>query len=167
MICLDNNAVIAAFQTNPPPTSAAHRDRVRAFLRSHSKLRVMIPALVLTEYMFPFDGEAKRKEFAELARRFVFIPSFDELTSEIAAELGRRFAAERSLAQVAKQINADRLCVKIDLLIVATAVQHQGQHFITNDGGAYHIAKFAGLNAYRFSDLPDPPPPPPSLFPQD
>ena len=42
---------IAAFQKKPSTSIAVHRDRVRAFLRNQSGLRIMSPAIALAEYL--------------------------------------------------------------------------------------------------------------------
>ena len=161
MIVLDNNSLIAAFQLHPPASSAVHRERVRHFINDRGG-RFAVPAIVLSEYLFKFEGMDRQREFAELLKRHVFVPSFDRVTAEIASDLGRRFAAGQSFASVARQNGSDRYCLKSDLMIIATAVQHQSTAFVTGDCAAHRIAIFAGLDSHLLANLPGPPSPIPS-----
>ena len=158
MICLDNNALIALCQTNPQPSSVTHRDRLRAFVRDRLGERIMVPAIVLAEYLFPFADADHQTEFDAVLKASVHIAEFNLITAEVSANLGRRFAAGRSLGQVARDLGTDRVVLKADLLIVATAVQHNVDAFVTADKAAHELAKFAGLNAFRLDELPEPKP---------
>lgn len=164
MICLDNDAFIAAHQQNPPPSSAAHTARVRAFIGSAGE-RVMVPAVGLSEYLFGFTEADRLSEVQAVLRRQYFIPPFDQSTAEIAAQLGRQFVSGRSIGEVARAFGSDRVRLKADLLVVSTAVQHSPNHFVSNDELTLALARFAGLNAHRLSDLPDPAPLPPPVPP--
>lgn len=55
--------------------------------------------------------------------------------------------------------------LRADLLIVASALQHQVQVFLTGDPGCCPVAIFARLDARLISTLPDPPTPPPFSSP--
>ena len=80
------------------------------------------------------------------------------MTAEIAANLGRDYLAGRSLSQVAKEVGHDRVALKTDLLIVATALQHSVKFFLTGDPGCHAIALHAKLDSRLINNLPDPPP---------
>lgn len=166
VICLDNDAAIAAFQLNPPANIAVHRARVRRFLLDHANLLPMFPAVALSEYLW----KANRADLEEGIRRVIgdrmFTPAFDEVTAEIAARLGRNYAAGRRLGDVARETGTDRVVLRFDLLIVATAVQHSAQYFLTGDPGYHALARFAGLDSKFIRDLPDPPPERPYVPPQ-
>ena len=180
MTALDNDALIAACQLNSPPPVAVHRTRVRHFILDRGGY-FMVPAIVLSEYLFKFDLPERKDEFNELLRLHVQVPPFDQLAAEIAADLGKRFAAGRTLASVARRYGTDRICLKADLLIEATVLRHQAKDFVTNDSLAHDIAVFAGIDSHLLTTLPDPPatsppippsPPtpmhsPPTLFPLD
>lgn len=165
MIGLDSDAAIAAFQTNPRPNVAVHRDRVRAFLRANGTLRLLFPTVALAEYLFGVDRVELDVEVRRVTADRLFTPSFDAATAEIAAEIGRRFAAGRRLGAVAQELGSSRVALKDDLKIVATAVQHQVQQFLTADDGCYEVARFAGLNAVLVRNLPDLPPDRPRVPP--
>lgn len=163
MICLDNMAAVAAFQSNPLPNIAVHRDRVRHFLREHSGTRLLFPAVALSEYLWKADRADLEAEIRRVVGDRMIPHPFDEMTAEIAAKLGRDYAAGRPLGHVAKETGHDRIALKVDLLIVATALQHSAQFFLTGDPGCHAVAQFAKLNSLFIRDLPDPPPPlPPS-----
>jgi predicted nucleic acid-binding protein len=166
VICLDNNAAISAFQKNPPPNIAIHRDRVRHFIQDQSEQRLMFPTVALAEYLWKAVRDDLEKEILRVVGTRMVLHSFDEMTAEIAAKLGRQYAAGKSLGAVAKETGHDRIALKADLLIVATALQHAAQFFLTGDSNCHALATFAGLNGILISTLPDPPPPPPPLPPR-
>src|SRR5438309_728369 len=97
---------------------------------------------------------ALEDEIRRVAGQLMFIPPFNEGTSEIASNLGKSYARGRPLSAVAREIGADRVALKADLLIVATALQHSARHLLTGDPGCYAVAKFAGLEAKQLQDLP-------------
>ncbi|HEV3440903.1 MAG TPA: hypothetical protein VG122_26350 [Gemmata sp.] len=159
MICLDCNAAIAAFQSNPPPNVAVHRDRVRAFIRLNSPLRIAFPAVALSEYLWRADQAELDSEIHRVVGSTMFVPAFDEMTASISANLGRSYAAGRRLGDVARQTSHDRIALKADLLIVAIALQHSVGYFLTGDPGCHAVALHAKLNSILINTLPDPPPP--------
>ncbi len=76
MICLDNDAFIAAHQQLPPASSAMHTARVRAFIGLVGE-RVMVPAVGLSEYLFGFTDADRLSEVRTVLRSNYFIPPFD------------------------------------------------------------------------------------------
>jgi predicted nucleic acid-binding protein len=122
----------------------------------------MVPAIVLSEYLVKFDAADRQEEFNILLARYVHVVPFDQHTAEIAADIARRYMLEKQSGPqnaVARQVNEDRVCLKADTLIIATALQHSATAFLTNDEPADRVAKFAGLNSHLIINLPDPPPP--------
>lgn len=165
MICLDSDAAVAAFQKTPPANIAVFRDRVHFFLRSNSEQRIMFPAIALSEYLWKADLAELETAIQRVVGGSMFAPPFNPTTATISAELGRRYANGRKLGDVAKETNHDRVALKLDLLIVATALEHQPRFFLTRDTGCHELAKFAGLDSRLINELPDPPPPsPPASF---
>jgi predicted nucleic acid-binding protein len=168
VICLDTDAAIAAFQRDPPENIAVHRARVHRFLLDHTDLLPMFPAVALSEYLWKAEQAELEDEIRRVAGKRMFTPAFDEVTAEVASRIGRSYVAGRRLGDVARETNTDRVCLRYDLLIVATAVQHSALYFLTGDPGCHALAQFAGLDSRLIRDLPDPPPqrpytpPPPS-----
>ncbi len=159
MICLDCNTAIAAFQKDPPTNIAMHRERVRHFISEKSGSRLLFPAIALSEYLWKADQTELEAAILRVVSEGMFSPAFSQVTASIAANLGREYAAERKLADVAKKVAHDRVALKADLLIVATALEHSAKYFLTHDDGCYAVAKFARiLNPILISSLPDPPP---------
>jgi predicted nucleic acid-binding protein len=157
MIALDTSAIIAGFQLNPSPTNAVHRDRVRSYVQNQGG-RILIPAIALSEYLYGFLTSERASQSAELMRQTVAIASFDTLTAEIAADLGRRFVGEKGRKQVARERGTHAACLLADLLIVATAFQHHASAILTSDPLVGDLAEFAGLPHYLLKNLPEPEP---------
>lgn len=161
MICLDCNTAIAAFQKDPPKTIAMYRDRVRYFLRAHPDQRLLFPSVGLSEYLWKADRQELETAIRTAVGRNLLTPAFDEATAFIAANVGRKYSdLRKSVGHVAKVVH-DRVVLKHDLLIVATALQHQARYLLTHDLGCCEVAKFAGLpEPILLCELPEPPPPP-------
>lgn len=122
----------------------------------------MFPAVALSEYLWKADLAELTSAIQKVVGGAMFAPPFNDATAVIASDLGRRYANANGgkLSDVAKTTSHDRTALKYDLLIVATAVEHQAQFFLTRDAGCHRIAQFAGLNSFLIDQLPDPPPPP-------
>jgi predicted nucleic acid-binding protein len=163
VICLDCNTAIAAFQKDPPPTIAMHRDRVRYFIQQHYEgSRLLFPAIALSEYLWKAEQTALETEILRVVSEGMFAPAFDQVTASIAANLGRRFVAERKSNSEVARFTQDRVVMRADLLIVATALQHSAKYLLTNDDGCLAVATFAKIpHPVLIRTLPDPPPPSP------
>ncbi len=162
MICLDCNTAIAAFQKNPPAGIAMHRERVRHFLHEHRESRLLFPTIAYSEYLWKADSEELAAAIREVVGTTMLPFAFDEATALIAAKLGRSYADSEGgkLSNVAKKIGVDRVALKADLLIVATALQHGAEYLLTHDEGCHAVATFANIpKPFLISSLPDPPPP--------
>lgn len=146
VICLDSDAAIAAFQKNPPQEIASYRDNVHYFLETKCYgARVLFPAVALAEYLWRADKAELEAEIRRVVGDMLIPAGFDQITAEIAANLGRSYAAGRKLSDVAKQVGTHRIALKDDLKIVATALQHAAQIFLTGDPSCRDLAVFAGI----------------------
>lgn len=158
MICLDNDVAVIAFQKDPKPEVAVLRARIRAFLKEQNT-RIMFPAVTLAEYLWRADAAELEVAIRKAVGELMFSPSFDTNTARVAAKIGRQYSAGRKMSDVARECGVDRVALKADLLLVATAVHYQAAIFLTNDSGCHRVAKFADLDSRLVRELPDPPPP--------
>ena len=166
VICLDCNTAIAAFQHDPPSNIAIHRDRVRHFIREHYGARILFPAIALSEYLWKADQAGLETAIQGAVAATMFAPAFDEVTATIAANLGRLFVAERKSNSEVARLTPDRVAMRADLLIVATALQYSAKYLLTNDTGCFTVAQFSKrITPILIRDLPDPPPPSPPATP--
>ena len=169
MFCLDCNAAIAALQNSLPPSVAIHRDRVRYFIRQARSLRIALPSIALSEYLWKAYHEHLLSEIRRAAGGTMFVHGFDEVTATIAAKPGQSYSKGGKLGDVARSTGHERVALKADLMIVSFAGQYSVQIFLTGDPGCHAVASHAGLNSFLISSLPSPPPllpPGPTLSPQ-
>ncbi len=158
MIVLDTNAVIAAFQLNPPGHLAPFRLRVREAIADAGG-RAAIPAIVLAECYFKLDSSERQREFGALLERRVPVFGFDENCAHVAATIGRAFCAGHPLSAVVKDYGG-RDIFKADLLILATAKGHRITKLITGDKRIRPLAALAGIEVVLFTEAAEPPPAP-------
>lgn len=170
MVVLDTVAMVAGFSLTPKTgtQAEAYRKRTIKFVLDDSHGKFAIPSIALSEYLFPFQMPDRQSEFLNLLKSGGYVIPFSENTATIAADLGRKFAKGKSLKKVAVEMGIDRVCLKADLLIVATALSVASTlgSILTDDKHVKEIAEFAKVKAVMIRDLPDPPPPPPPRLPK-
>lgn len=137
MICVDTMVLIWGLQRKAHPSQERMIDLTARFI-SHldPKETVMVPSVVLSEYLVGFSSEAARQEqFAAVSRRF-FVPAFHAQAAALAAEL------LRSPAAVELRESVDRRCLKADAQIIATAITNGAGKIVTANCEEYR--KLAG-----------------------
>ncbi len=116
--------------------------------------RIIVPAVVVAEYLVRVDLLRREAVITELSRRFI-IPSFDVKCAAIAAGLYKFGDAQRPRGAADR-----RKCLKADCLIIPTAHSHKAQRFYSHDKDCRKLAQT--LSGWDVRDLPESPS---SLFP--
>jgi predicted nucleic acid-binding protein len=96
--------------------------------------QVIVPAVVVAEYLYPVDDSKKARVVAELTERFRVVP-FDVRSAALAARL---FAKAKPNAP--QGIPGKRDCLKADSLIVASAASAGAKIFYSDDGNCRAMA---------------------------
>lgn len=115
--------------------------------------RIIVPSVVVAEYLVPVDSERRKSVVASLSERFI-IHSFDVHCAVIAAELHGLGDAQRP-----KGTEDRRKCLKADCMIIATAFAHKADRFYSHDKDCRNFAET--LSGWEVRDLP---PHAPTLF---
>jgi predicted nucleic acid-binding protein len=138
MICFDTGPVIWGVQGFATPGQEDMIDRTRKYIRHLDKKgqRVMIPALVLAEYLLGFELKEQDQQ-RQMIEQFFFVPSLDVPAAHLAARLLKNPQVVQSVRQ-GGQVGRQQL--RIDALILATAIVNQAEKVISNDN---HIHKLA------------------------
>ncbi len=149
LVCIDTQTLVYAIQQEGDPEL---RERARWLFQDLDEqgVGVMLPALVLAEYLIKVPAAARPDVVHRLSTRFDFIAPFDARCVVLAAELEE---GGRDLRRVGEP--GSRRALRADAVIVATAKTHGAAAFHSHDTAARELARRAGLPAY---DLPAQPP---------
>jgi predicted nucleic acid-binding protein len=101
---------------------------------------IMIPSVVLAEYLQGFKEDKERRQQLSILRNRFFIPAFDVHAAALAAEIATSAAA--IIAGEEKQ--RGRKTVKADIQIIATAINQGADAIITSN-----VREFERLAASR------------------
>jgi len=146
MICIDTMVLIWGVQGVAKPQQSRMVDLTRRFLDSLGKHdTVMVPAVVLAEYLSGFENERDRlAQYDKIGASF-FVPAFDAPSASLAAEIARSVTAQGVAA------DWDRRLVKADIQIIATAVVHNASVIVT-----HNVEEFQALagGRIRVEDIP-------------
>jgi len=147
LICLDTCVVIWGVQGAAHPGQEGMIGRTRRYLAGLSKdgVRIMIPAVVVGEYLEGFPPEEQGRHLAVLKANF-FLPAFDAKCAEIASQL--RAAASRQTSVSPGM----RRAAKADAQIIATAIAHNAELIVTGNLTEYRRLSNGRI---KVSDVPD------------
>ena len=144
MICLDTNILIFGIQRRAAPEYQAQMEAASYYLDSLAEDDdVMIPSIVVAEYLQGFpDPNVRQQQYEILARRFI-IPSFDAHAAKIAADIGVKLGRLRDIDELSGLSKPE---VRADVNIIATAVANGANVMMTFNLTEYQrIVERAGL----------------------
>ncbi len=158
MICLDTGALITAVQ--PALTcelKRAWRPKLRAFLDGQGKnLRLMVPAVVMAEYLYGIPTAEWQKTTADLMTGSFFVAPFSAKIAIKAADLRRVLAGRGGEKKAIKDLGATANKFKADIQVIATAAATDGTLLMTADGGVAQACKQLGVRCKLLDELPEP-----------
>jgi predicted nucleic acid-binding protein len=122
LIAIDTVVLVLALRPDDPNDPRAAQ--AAALLASLDQQEtILIPAPVLTEFLYKYTPDKRGAVLAELGT-WAVIQAFDAKAAAIAANLNPPPAAER---------NEPRQCVKTDVFIIATAIAHGASCIYTDN----------------------------------
>jgi len=131
MICFDTSPIIWGVQGKAHPLQEHMVDRTKRYIKylAENKEQIMIPAPALTEYLMHFEvGEQERQR--QIIERNFIVPAFDVRAGVLAAELlGNTELVQKIIASG----ELDKIKVKTDAQIIATAIVNQADKIISHD----------------------------------
>ncbi|MCX5638245.1 MAG: PIN domain-containing protein, partial [Planctomycetota bacterium] len=131
MICFDTSPIIWGVQGKAHPSQEHMVDRTKRYIKylAENKEQIMIPAPALTEYLMHFEvGEQERQR--QIIERNFIVPAFDVRAGVLAAELlGNTELVQKIIASG----ELDKIKVKTDAQIIATAIVNQADKIISHD----------------------------------
>lgn len=139
MIALDTNAVIWGVQGVAAPGQEALVSRTRKYLTAVAAdgEAIAIPAPVLQEFLAWFPPEEHARWITEIQRRF-FVPGLDAGAAAVAALLG---GDQSRLKDISTRFQVDRQVVRIDIQVIAIAIQHSCRVLVSHDPHLIDLAQ--------------------------
>ena len=136
------------------PDRGEREERAAAFFERYdaSGDELVLTTPVVAEYLVGLDDDRRRRELEELAGAYRVLP-FDLRVAGVAAKIRGDRAFLRGLNRDPLR---SRVCLKADILIVATALAHGVRQIVSEDAGVHAIARRCGL-AVRGLAGADPP----------
>jgi predicted nucleic acid-binding protein len=132
MFCFDTNLLIWGVQGVSTPNRIRMIDITRRFIASlPANETIMIPSIVLAEYLQGFTGKSKREEQLAILHKRYYVPPFDVPCANLAAELSQAQIASEVAEEVGRKI------VKADIQIIATAIHHGADAIVTGNRSEY------------------------------
>jgi predicted nucleic acid-binding protein len=136
VICIDTNVLIWGVQGVARPNQLGMIDRTRRYLahltREHEQ--VMVPVVVVGEYLHGFPQDDRDEQLQALSRMF-FLPAYDARCAALAAEL-------ESVGQAVRGEPGARVAFRADAQIIATAICHGATQIVT--GNVTEFRRIAG-----------------------
>lgn len=130
-------------KTNPPH-EMTKRARYLFDELERDKAQIVLPSIVVTEFLCAVHDAARASVLAGLNRRFRIEP-FDVRDTVLAAQLWDHGNARRK-----KGSPGGRVALRSDIYIIATAAGHGAKEFYTDDERCYRLAKqVPGITAKR------------------
>jgi predicted nucleic acid-binding protein len=165
IVSVDTNVLIWGIRKQGPPDKRTHAGYLFRQLdadrdeRGENNVQIIIPTIVLAEFITPVRSREERERvIGELGKRFLIEP-FDEQDAALAATLWHFGKGSRQKHSPPR--DGQRVVLRADTMIVATARGHGATEFFSDDEGARAMAAEAGMIAKKLPTIA------PSLYEQD
>lgn len=139
MICFDTGPVIWGVQGKAKDGQEEMVERTQRYIKhlSEQKVKIMLPAPVVGEYLLGFD-EAEREKQIQLINQVFRVPSFDMQAAVIAAELESN---RRVIREIRENTGLGKDKLRVDAQVVAIAIANKAEKVVTNDGHLVDLAQ--------------------------
>ncbi len=140
IVAIDSMTLIWGVRRDGPQDDIKHA-RILFDELEHNKAIIIVPAIVVAEYLTAIKPSDMEKTAIEIGKLFHIAP-FDVRDAVLAAKLYKDGKSKRNLNKP-----GTRICLRADTFIVATAKNHGALEFYTDDKDCLEMAKRAGLQA--------------------
>lgn len=148
LVAIDSNTLVWGIRTIGTPEQLTRARYLFSHLEA-DRAQVIVPSIVVCEYLTPINPVQHKSVIAELTERFIIAP-FDVRCASLAATL---FKEGKELREM-DHPNA-RKCLRADAGIIATASIHGAKQFFSGDKDCRNLAARVGrMVAYDLPDIP-------------
>lgn len=149
MICIDTMVLIWGVQQVSRPTQSAMIGRTGRFIAQCDSAgeEMMVPSVVIAEYLTPFSPQNKALQLRELHGRF-FVAPLDAAAGALASELHNKGRAGSLQA-------GSRHTLKSDCYIIATAIIHGADSIVTANFKEYKAIAGDRIKIQEVPEIPE------------
>ena len=147
IVAVDCMTLIWGIRKGPKPADKIERASLLFEQLEVDKATVIVPSVVLAEFLVAVPAEQRAQTAAAMGERFRVEP-FDLHDAVLAAELWSEGKSHRQMGKP----NA-RIALRADTLIIATARNHGAQEFFTDDDDCFRLANTV-MTARRLPTVP-------------
>jgi predicted nucleic acid-binding protein len=151
-VCLDTMIMIWGIKNECEPEQEEKRIQANAFLQglNDEKVRVIVPSVVIGEFLCKVSREKYPEVLSLLNRRFIISP-FDLKAASKYAEIWKLKHENGTVFELKQNNNSTRTCIKADLMIVATAHSADADVIYSEDEDIHKLAE----GIVPFSKMPN------------
>ncbi|MBI4332458.1 MAG: PIN domain-containing protein [Chloroflexi bacterium] len=141
LVCFDNNILIWGIKGQATPGQEEMIYRARAFIRKlhNDHIRVLIPSVVIAEFLLPVPPEEHPGVLDLFHKRFL-IASFDTAAASVFAKIWQAKKGKAIVDELAKKGNT-KTEMRTDSMIVATACSQRADCIYSHDHDLRAFAK--------------------------
>jgi predicted nucleic acid-binding protein len=153
VVCFDTNVAIWAIHEQATPGQEYMIERTQRFIQQldANKDKIMIPSVVLSEFLLPIPAEHHALTLNLMQRSFIIAP-FDLQASAVFAKIWQIKHAAATIQELRQQ-GFTRTQLKADCMIVATAIAKGAGCIYSHDKD---VRKFSEgqIDCYDIPDIP-------------
>lgn len=151
MVTFDTPLLVYGIQRSSTPENEHLVTRTAALIRrlADKKARIMVPAPALTEFLV---GLPPALRSPKILTDLFAVGSFNAHCAQIAADLQ---ADSDRMKEIRQQHQVQRQCLKVDTMIIATAIAYNSTAIYTNDLGHFQALSQGLIPIREIPPLPD------------
>tara|TARA_Y100000310_G_C20069107_1_gene528503 strand:+ start:51 stop:551 length:501 start_codon:yes stop_codon:yes gene_type:complete len=136
LVCFDNHVLIWGIKEEASPGQEDMIPRAKSFIKEldESNTKVLIPSVVIAEFLMRIPPEA-HTTITNLFSKSFLVASFDTAAASHFATIWQAKKNQGGIAKIQEEMGTTREELKVDALIVATAVSHQVERIYSHDRG--------------------------------
>lgn len=156
MISIDTSILIWGIREHVQTGREDMIDRAKWLIRDHKDrgIPIMVPSVVLAEYLATFDNQSQVEQREIIGRNF-FVAPFDNKAAWLTGEL-----YDKARIKSIQQGGTPKQCIHADLKILATAIAHSATTLYTDNLQDF-LTLAASDGRIIVKGVPALPPPPP------
>lgn len=141
LVCFDNNVLVWGVKEQATPGQEGMIPRTKVFIHKlqEDRIHVLIPSVVIAEFLMPIPPDMHATVINLFDRGFVVVP-FDTAAASQFAKIWLSNKGQELVDSLIRN-GSTRAELKVDSLIVATAVSQRAECIYSHDGGVKAFAQ--------------------------
>jgi predicted nucleic acid-binding protein len=154
IVCVDNHVLIWGIEQKARSNQQEMISRTKRFIDSLSKddIKAIVPAVVLSEFLMPIPPK-EVGQYLNIINQYLMVVPYDAVAAMEFARIWQSKTEQKVIEKLRNEEGIGKNHLKIDSMIVATAVTRKATCIYSHDGG---LKKFAEdyIEVKEIPDLP-------------